>query len=58
MYKVIEDECIACMACESECPTGAISMKDDVAYIDQDKCEECGDCVEACPTDAIIKTED
>ena len=55
MYKVIEEECIACMACESECPQGAIEMKDDIAWINPEKCEECGDCVEACPTDAIVE---
>ncbi len=56
MYVVIEVECISCIACESECPTGAIGMKDgNIAYINQNKCEECGDCVVICPTGAIIK---
>ena len=55
MYIVVEDECISCMACESECPTGAIEMRDDIAYINQDKCEECSDCVDVCPTGAIVQ---
>jgi ferredoxin len=55
MFVVQEDECISCMACESECPTGAIEMRNDIAFIVQDKCESCGDCVEVCPTGAIIE---
>ena len=56
MYLVVDEECISCIACESECPTGAIEMKDgDIAFINQDKCEECGDCVSICPTGAIVK---
>jgi ferredoxin len=55
MYKVIEEECISCEACITECPTGAIEMVDDIAVIDQDKCEECGDCVDSCPSGAIIE---
>ena len=55
MYVIVEEECISCVACEGECPTGAIEMKDaNIADINQDKCEECGDCVNVCPTGAII----
>ncbi|MGD9489938.1 MAG: DUF362 domain-containing protein [Calditrichaceae bacterium] len=55
MYVVREEECISCNACESECATGAIEMRDDIAYIHADKCEDCGDCSEVCPTEAIVK---
>lgn len=55
MYVVIEEECISCQACESECPTGALEMVDDIAHINQDTCDQCGDCSEACPSEAIIQ---
>ena len=47
-YK-ISDECIACGACESECPVEAISEKDGKYGIDADKCIDCGSCADACP---------
>ena len=55
MYVVKEEECISCMACESECPSGAIEMREDIAFIQQELCENCGDCTEVCPTGAIIE---
>ena len=51
-YK-ISDECVNCGACDSECPTDAISEKDGKRYIDPAKCQDCGACAGACPTDAI-----
>lgn len=53
MAYVISDECISCGACESECPTGAISEGDTQYVIDADTCIDCGACVDVCPTDAI-----
>lgn len=50
-YK-ITDECIACGACEAECPVEAISAGDDKYVIDPDKCIDCGSCAEVCPVDA------
>ena len=37
MAYVIHDSCIACGACEAECPTEAISAGD-IYVIDPDKC--------------------
>lgn len=48
-----KDECIACGACEAECPEGAISESDGYYIIDADLCADCGDCVEVCPVDCI-----
>lgn len=45
--------CIACMKCQKVCPTGAITVEDNLSRIDYDKCIACGACAEACPTDAI-----
>lgn len=54
VYK-INDTCIACGACESECPNGAISSGDPYYVIDAAKCDDCGTCVAACPVNAIEK---
>ena len=43
MANKITAECIACGACESECPNGAISEDGGTWVIDPDKCDECAD---------------
>ncbi len=53
-YKITE-ECISCGACESACPTGAISQGEDIYVIDATKCNEDGECAAVCPVDASIK---
>jgi len=40
-YK-IQDTCISCGACESECPVSCISQGDDKYVINPDECIECG----------------
>ncbi|MDR1754251.1 MAG: 4Fe-4S binding protein [Eubacterium sp.] len=52
MAYTINDECISCGACESECPTDAISSGDSKYVIDAEKCIDCGACAGVCPTDA------
>lgn len=52
MAHFISDECIACGACEAECPTEAISSGDDIFVIDADACIDCGACADVCPVDA------
>jgi ferredoxin len=54
---VITDECIACGACEPECPEGAISEGDEIFVIDPDLCTGCDDCVAVCPVDCIVPRE-
>lgn len=51
-YKIDADTCISCGACESECPTEAISQGDDAFVIDPDTCIDCGSCAAVCPTGA------
>jgi ferredoxin len=53
MAHTINDECISCGACESECPVEAISEGDGKYVIDADTCTDCGACVDVCPSDAI-----
>lgn len=50
--------CIGCGKCVKECPEKirAITMKDNLAYIDPDKCIACGKCIVVCPTGAIAAT--
>ncbi len=57
MTYIITDECIACGACEPECPTEAISEGEDIYHIDPEECIECGACAEVCPVDAPILEE-
>ena len=54
---IIHDSCIACGACEPECPTDYISEGDDKYVIDPDTCIDCGACADVCPTDAIHPEE-
>lgn len=52
--KACKAACIGCGKCEKECQFGAITIENNVSYIDADKCRLCRKCVEACPTHAII----
>lgn len=53
MAYFINEECISCGACESECPTNAISEGDGKFVIDAATCIDCGACVDSCAVDAI-----
>ena len=55
MSYFINDSCISCGACQSECPVDAISEGPDRYVIDKDKCTECGACADVCPVDAPQK---
>ncbi len=54
-YKIIASQCTVCGACEFECPTAAIKIKNDMYIIDPVKCVECEghfdkpQCDEVCP---------
>lgn len=50
---VDEKKCIACGACVSICPVGAIKIVKGKAKLDPKKCIKCGSCVQFCPTNAI-----
>ena len=45
--------CIGCSKCEKECAFNAITISNNLAYIDYDKCRLCRKCVVVCPTNAI-----
>lgn len=48
----INDDCISCGACQSECPAGAISEGSDKYVIDEGKCTDCGACADVCPVNS------
>lgn len=47
--------CIGCGKCVKICPYEAITLENNLAYIDAVKCKLCRKCVPECPTDAILE---
>ncbi len=53
--KACQVACIGCGKCIKVCPYDAITMADNLAYIDSFKCKLCRKCVSECPTNAILE---
>jgi len=51
--KACANACIGCSKCQKECAFDAITIKNNLAYIDDVKCRLCRKCVSVCPTGAI-----
>ena len=47
--------CIGCGKCQKVCKFDAITIENNLSYIDFNKCRMCTKCVDECPTGAIIK---
>ena len=46
------DDCLLCGACETSCPTGAISARDRL-LIEESLCSGCGTCVDLCVREVL-----
>lgn len=51
--KACSSACIGCGKCVKTCPFEAITLENNIAYIDFNKCRLCRKCVSECPTGAI-----
>lgn len=51
--KACKSACIGCGKCLKECKFEAITIENNLSYIDFTKCRMCKKCVDACPTKAI-----
>ena len=49
----INDDCISCGLCESECPVSCISEGNGKYEVDADVCISCGVCAAVCPVGAL-----
>ncbi len=45
--------CIGCSKCQQACAFDAITIENNLAYINDDKCRLCRKCVSVCPTNSI-----
>jgi len=53
-YKINEEVCVGCGACETVCPTECISERDSSKRrIDGASCVSCGACAGICPVACI-----
>lgn len=49
IMQACEAGCIGCKKCQRECPSGAVTVENNIAHIDTSKCTNCGTCASLCP---------
>ena len=54
--QVDESLCMGCQDCLDYCQFDALSLRDEIAFVNEIKCVGCGVCVPACPESALILT--
>ena len=52
--KACEVGCIGCSKCQKVCPFEAITIANNLAYIDYEKCKLCRKCEDECPQHSIV----
>ena len=52
-FTISNPKCQACAICAKNCPTGALTLGDDIMEYDSEKCIYCRNCEAICPLDAI-----
>ena len=53
-----QNRCVACGACATACPRGAITIhKGCYAVVNSEKCVGCGKCEKVCPAGCIVIKE-
>jgi electron transport complex protein RnfB len=53
--KACKVACIACSKCVQVCEAGAVSIENNLAYIDARQCTFCRKCAAVCPTGSILE---
>lgn len=51
---ISQDKCTGCEVCVRWCPADAISMREEVAWIDSKLCIGCGQCLTVCRFEAVM----
>ena len=47
--------CLGCGLCAKNCPSSAITMRNNLPIIDYTKCTNCGLCASKCPAKCILE---